>query len=471
MRRTWIVAAAAIIIVLTVGAVGAYFYADREEIAAIDRPDPENFDPALVEEGARLAAVGNCIACHTVPGGEAFAGGLKLPTPFGDIYSTNITPHPEAGIGNWSLPAFERSMREGVDRAGQHLYPAFPYTHFTLTTGRDIEAIYAYLMTRLPVDYTAPEPELPFPLNFRPILAGWKLLYFEEGEFVPDPEVSDRINRGAYLAEGLGHCGGCHTERNWAGARIEEAHWSGGTAEGWTAYAIDETSPAPVPWTAEDLAFYLRHGWHPAHGVSRGPMAEVTGNLGRLPDEDIAAIAAYTASIMGEPSAEEAEAGKALLAAVQDGRGRGQAADTQTQPKTEDVADDRGAALFATACASCHEAGRPQPYGGLDFRLSTAVHADNPQNIVNVTLFGLPPADGAASAIMPAYRGVLNDADVVALLDHMRTKYTNLPPWEGLHNMVSATRSGEHEVTIRPADMIERGPGNLGAEEQPWRQD
>lgn len=464
MRRTWTAIGLAFGAVLVIAVAAAFVFASEPALDPVDRPPPNGFDEAQIARGASLAAVGNCIACHTIPGGEAFAGGLAVPTPFGEIHSTNITPDPETGIGAWSLAAFQRSMREGVRRDGAHLYPAFPYTHYTLTTDEDIEALYAYLMTREPVSYTAPDPDLPFPLNVRPVLAGWKLLYFDEGVFQPDPDMSDAMNRGAYLAEGLGHCGGCHTPRNWAGARIEDAHWSGGEAEGWTAYPIDSTSPAPVPWTVEALTFYLRNGWHEAHGVSRGPMAEVTGNLGRLPDEDIAAIAAYTAWVMGTPTEEEAEAGQQLLTAVQEGRGRGQSADTQTSATLEPGAD-RGAAIFATACASCHEAGRPQPYGGLDFRLSTAVHAGDPQNIVNVTLFGLPPADGAASAIMPAYRGVLSDADMVALLDYMRAAYTDLPPWEDLDALVSATRSGEHEVAIRPADMIERAPGNLGAEE------
>lgn len=453
------------VVVVLVVLTSVLIWASRPEIEAVARPDPTGFDTALVEKGASLAALGNCIACHTVPGGEAFAGGLAVPTPFGDIYSTNITPDPETGIGAWDINAFARSLREGVARDGRHLYPAFPYTHYTLTTDEDIRALYAYLMTRQSVEYVAPQPELPFPINFRPVLAGWKLLYLNEGEFVADPAASEPMNRGAYLAQGLGHCGGCHTPRNWAGARIAEAEWSGGVAEGWTAYPIDESSPAPVPWTADALAFYLRHGWHPAHGVSRGPMAEVTGNLGRLSDEDIAAIATYTAAMMGKRTEEQTAAGEELLATVETGRGRGQSADTQIQPMRSE--GGHGAAIFASTCASCHESGRPQPFGGLDFRLSTAVHADNPQNIVNVTLFGLPPADGAASAIMPPYRGILSDADMVALLDYMRAAYTDLPPWDGVEEMVSKTRSGEHEVSIRPTDMIERAPGNLGAEEDP----
>jgi mono/diheme cytochrome c family protein len=450
-------------------ALAVFAWASRSAIDPVARPDPEGIDPARVEQGARLAAVGNCIACHTVPGGQAFAGGLAVPTPFGTIHSTNITPDEATGIGNWSFEAFHRAMREGVDREGRHLYPAFPYDHYTLVSKQDNRALYAYLMTRQPVAAEAPENDLPFPLNIRLAVAAWKLFYLDEGEFAPDPARDEVWNRGAYLAEGLGHCGACHTPRNWLGARDRDREWAGGMAEGWTAYAINSESPAPVPWDEDALSIYLRNGWHPAHGVSRGPMAEVTGNLGRLPDEDIRALAVYTADRMGEPPPERVAAGESLLEEIAEGRGRGVSGDTQTLPAA--ASEDRGAAIYATACASCHEAGRPQPYGGLDFRLSTAVHADNPQNIVNVTLFGLPPADGMASAVMPAYRGVLSDEDMVALLDYMRVTFTDLAPWEDVEEMVRDTRSGEHHVTVRPTDMIERAPGNLGAEEQAWRQD
>jgi mono/diheme cytochrome c family protein len=457
---------AAVIVV----AGAAYALTWRSEMAAVARPAPETIDPSVVEKGARLAAVGNCIACHTVHGGEAFAGGLGVPTPFGTIYSTNITPDEATGIGNWSLEAFARALREGVDREGHHLYPAFPYDHYTLASDDDTEALYAYLMTRQPVEAVAPDNDLVFPLGFRPMIAGWKMLFFEEGRYTAASDQSEEWNRGAYLAEGLAHCGACHTPRNALGARITDEHWGGGSSEGWTAYPINQASPAPIPWDAEGIAFYLRRGWHPEHGVSRGPMAEVTGNLGRLPDEDIAALGVYTASVMGAPDAERQANADRLREAIATGRGSGQAADTMTQPDVAGADEDRGAAIFASACATCHESGRPQPYGGLDFRLSTAVHADNPQNIVNVTLFGLPPADGEASAVMPAYRGVLSDADMVALLNYMRARHTDLPAWDGLAEMVGATRSGEHHVAIRPADGIERAPGNLGAEEQSWRQ-
>jgi mono/diheme cytochrome c family protein len=399
-----------------------------------------------------------------VPGNKAFAGGLGIPTPFGTIYSTNITPDPETGIGRWSEAAFQRAMREGVDREGNHLYPAFPYDHFTIVTEEDNSALYAYLMTREPVSATAPANDLPFPLNIRLLLAGWKLLYFEEGVFQPRDGESAEWNRGAYLAEGLGHCGACHTPRNALGAEDRDRHFSGGEAEGWQAYAIDENSPAPIPWDHEGLAFYLRHGWHEMHGVSRGPMAEVTGNLGALPDEDVDAIALYVASLMGEPSAERREQADALVEQLGKNPATAIAADSQSVQQVA-AGEASGEAIYLAACATCHESGRPLPFGGLHFALSTAVQAPDPQNIINVTLFGLPPADGEPSAVMPAFVSVLSDEEMAALLAYMRERFSDRPAWTGLVEQVRATRTGEYRVSIRPSDGIERAPMNVGAEE------
>ncbi|MBC8130137.1 MAG: cytochrome c, partial [Rhizobiaceae bacterium] len=207
MRLATFFSATAVLAVIGVGAFVAYAY--EPELEALERVDPASFDAALVAEGRQLAAVGNCIACHTLPGGRSFAGGLPLPTPFGIIHSTNITPDPVTGIGAWSQAAFTRSMREGVDREGRHLYPAFPYDHYTRVSDADNRALYAYLMTRRPVVTDEPANGLPFPLNVRMTVAGWKALFFEPGAFQPDPSRSAVLNRGAYLVEGLGHCGGC----------------------------------------------------------------------------------------------------------------------------------------------------------------------------------------------------------------------------------------------------------------------
>ncbi|WP_207462848.1 cytochrome c [Azospirillum sp. SYSU D00513] len=453
----------ALLVLLLLGA-GFHLFAWRSEIAPVTPAEATSFDVGTVRKGASLAAIGNCSSCHTTPGGESFAGGLPIRTPFGTIYSTNITPDEETGIGRWSEAAFIRAMREGVDRQGRHLYPAFPYDHFTLVTDEDNRAIYAYLMTRRPVRARPPENELPFPLNVRTILAGWKLLFFEEGVFQPDPSRGDAWNRGAYLAEGLGHCGACHTPRNQLGARRTDRHWAGGQSQGWTAYPINAESPAPVPWDQSALTFYLRHGWHEAHGVSRGPMAEVTNNLGTVPHEEVATIAAYTAEVMGTPSPQRQDRAKELLAASPTGRGVGPSGDTQAVPSGAEGDGAPGGRIYASACASCHDSGRPLPFGGLPFSLSTAVNAANPQNIINVTLFGLPPANGQASAVMPAYGGVLSDEQMVALLDHLRARYTDKPAWEGLMELVRNTRSGAHYVTVMPADALEQSPGPLGVE-------
>lgn len=205
MRIRKILAIAITLLVIAAAAFAAIAW--RSEIEPVKTA--QDFDPALVKRGAELAAVGNCIACHTVPGAQAFAGGLALPTPFGTIYSTNITPDAETGIGAWSEAAFARAMREGVDRRGHHLYPAFPYDHFTRVTDEDNRALYAFLMTRAPVKATPPPNELAFPLGFRPVLALWKLLFLDKGPLELDPQQSEEWNRGAYLAEGLGHCGAC----------------------------------------------------------------------------------------------------------------------------------------------------------------------------------------------------------------------------------------------------------------------
>jgi mono/diheme cytochrome c family protein len=222
-----------------------------------------------------------------------------LKTPFGTVYGTNITPDPETGIGSWSEEAFARAMGEGVDREGHHLYPGFPYDHFTRVTADDNRALYAYLMTREPVRAEAPVNDLPWPLQFRPLLAGWKLLFLDKGEFQPDPARSPKWNRGAYLAEGVAHCGACHTPRNALGARETSAKFTGGESEGWHAPALNEASTAPVPWDQQSLYAYLRTGVSENHALAAGPMAPVIRNLHSVPDDDIRALVTYIADGMG----------------------------------------------------------------------------------------------------------------------------------------------------------------------------
>src|SRR6201996_3918242 len=176
--------------VLVAAVAAGFAVAWRPAIAAIEPPQRQSFDPGLVKRGRELATIGNCSDCHTVRGGASFAGGLPVPTPFGTIYSSNITPDPESGIGRWSEEAFQRAMRSGVNRDGQHLYPTFPYDHFTNVSDDDDRALYAFLMTRQPVHAAVPQNQLSFPFDHRVVIAGWKLLFLRAGAYKPDTTKS-----------------------------------------------------------------------------------------------------------------------------------------------------------------------------------------------------------------------------------------------------------------------------------------
>jgi mono/diheme cytochrome c family protein len=447
LRKTLLVLIIAVVIVGGAAAALAW----RPAIEPVRRPAAQSFDPALVKRGGELAAIGNCATCHTLPRGQPFAGGVAVPTPFGTIYSTNITPDEATGIGAWSEDAFRRALHEGVDRSGRHLYPAFPYDHFTLVDDRDVSALYAFLMTRAPVAATAPENDLRFPFNLRPLLAGWKLLFLRTGRFQPDANQSAEWNRGAYLVNGLAHCGACHSPRNALGAEEKRRNFAGGEAEGWTAYALDATSPAPRPWDAAALAFYLQNGWHRDHGVARGPMSEVTENLSTVPATDVRAIATYMASIAGGPSDER----------------RRKADSAREQTKRAADAHASGAAIYAAACASCHDGSRPPPYGGIDLALSTGPSGPNLRNVINVILWGLPALDEQRRPIMPGFAGTLNDRQLADLLAYIRARFSDKPPAPDVEKHIREARAGEPRVTIHPAPTPEpaRGPAQKEARE------
>ena len=402
-------------------------------------PQPRSsFDPALIAKGAQLAAIGDCNACHTAPNGKTYAGGRALQTPFGTIYGTNITPDPYTGIGNWSEEAFVRAMQRGIDRAGRHLYPAFPYEHFTQVAGDDLRALYAYVMTREPVRAETPANRLPFPFNIRPLLAGWKLLYLDHAAFRPDSEQTTEWNRGAYLVQGLAHCGACHTPRTTLGAENQRNRFDGGEIEGWHAPALNASSPAPAPWSAERLYNYLRTGSDPAHGTTSGPMVPVVHNLSGAPEEDVRAIATYVASFTLQVPAERQKKGEALVAHTQ--------ADAMTAPAARQPANgvqDRGASTYAGACAVCHEVPRDPTYSGaaLDLRLSSAVSAPTPRNFLNFVLLGVAPGAGERGRWMPGFAGVFTDEQLVTLANYVRQTYGGGgQPWQHVGDEVSKAR-------------------------------
>jgi mono/diheme cytochrome c family protein len=453
--------------------VAAYFaFAWQPGIEPITSPDRASFDPALVRRGEKVAALGNCSVCHTAPGGKIFAGGRALTTPFGTIYSTNITPDVETGIGGWSEAAFRRSMREGVDRAGRHLYPVFPYDHFTLVTDEDDQALYAYLMTREPARASTPANQLPFPYNMRVLLAGWKLSFLQRGPYRPDHGQSDAWNRGAYLVEGLAHCGACHTPRNALGAEKTDERFAGGESEGWTGYALNNQSPAPVPWDVDSIYDYLRTGWQADHGVPRGPMAAVADDLGGADDADLRAIATYIASMLGEPTPQRRQGGEAALAQARGAEATsitGSIGTTREGTTVIDNDNELGAAVYRSACAGCHESGRPLPFGGLHLVLSTAIQGPNPRNIINVVLAGLPAASGGEpSPIMPGFAGALTDEQLASLLGYLRARFSDKPQWTDIAKEVRDARTGARPVISYPSHGIAAAAADLSQRTNPW---
>jgi mono/diheme cytochrome c family protein len=435
------------LIVLVVAAIAFVATTWRTEIAPIEPPARAAFDTALITRGAQLAAIGDCVACHTAPEGRPYAGGFPLRTQFGTIYGTNVTPDPDTGIGRWSYAAFARALREGVDRKGRHLYPAFPYDHFTLLGDDDIQALYAFMMTREPVRAEPPENELTFPLNIRPLVAGWKLLYLDRSAFRADRAQSEEWNRGAYLTHGLAHCGACHTPRNVLGAEKRKLFLAGGEAEGWHAPPLDAGSRAPVPWTADSLFRYLRHGTDEQHEVAAGPMTPVVHNLRNVPESEVRAISTYIASVMGAPDAERQKRAEAVLAIARaaNSAGGNDVPEPPKQPRAAgDTAVQSGAALYAGSCAICHGVAERAPgaasANALHLSLSSSVSLRTPGNLIRIVLQGMAPPDGEPGSFMPGFSGAFTDAQVAAIATYLRATYTDRPAWKDVERDVRKQR-------------------------------
>jgi len=394
------------------------------------------FDPLVVAKGTWLAAIGNCNSCHTANDGATFAGGRPLSTPFGTIYATNITPDPETGIGRWSATDFLRAMHQGVDSEGRNLYPAFPYDHFTHVADDDVNAIYAFLMTRDPASAQTPANRILVP---RAAIGVWKALYFKPGPLTPDAAHDERWNRGRYLVDGLGHCGGCHTPRNALGAEKEQESLAGNTIEGWRAPALNESSPAPALWTVEQITTYLRTGFDAAHGTAAGSMAPVAHNLADVPAPEVDAIAVYIASRMGGGAGDRATAsGK-----VRDAR---DASGAERSEHGEETAIDPGQgndgdAIYRSACAGCHDGGRR----GIALDQSTSTTDSSPTNLIRITLDGIHPREGEKGGVMPAFRGALDDAQLASLVAFVRASMGHAAPWPDVAGEVARAKHGNED--------------------------
>jgi nicotinate dehydrogenase subunit B len=425
VARRGVIATAAALCAAVIG-IGAAVLPWRS-IAPIARPDTSVYSVATIARGQQLAALGDCAVCHTTANGILNAGGRSLETPFGTIYSTNITPDVETGIGAWSYPAFERAMREGIHRDGRQLYPAFPYTHFARTSDADLQALYAYLMVQTPVRAEAKPNALAFPFNWRPLLAGWNALFHKPATFQADPAKSETWNRGAYLVESLGHCSACHSPRNALGAEKANAYLAGGFAEGWEAPPLTSLSQAPIPWNEDELFAYLRSGESRFHGVAAGPMAPVVKELGALPDQDIRAMAVYLASFNEIAVDQHAVAAKLEAA-------------TGTRAS---AASSVGARLYQGACAVCHEVGGAPLFGSRpSLALNSNLHSAHPDNLVQVILHGIAAPASSDLGYMPAFKDSLTDSQVAELASYLRRQFApDKPAWIGIDAAVGRIRN------------------------------
>jgi nicotinate dehydrogenase subunit B len=396
-------------------------------IAPISRSDASIYSAATIARGKALAALGACAECHTNADGIANAGGRPIETPFGVIYSTNITPDVETGIGAWSYPAFERAMREGISRDGKHLYPAFPYTHFAKSDEADLQSLYAYLIAQPSVRAETAPNALRFPFNLRPLLAGWNALFHDANAFQPDLKKSDVWNRGAYLVEGLGHCSACHSPRNALGAEKLDAYLAGGFAENWEAPALTSLSQAPIPWSEHEIYSYLRTGESRLHGVAAGPMAPIVRGLAALPDDDIRAMAVYLASFNATSPNKPAQ--EALAAKLESA--------TRTT-----FAPSAGARLYQGACAVCHEVGGLPLFGSRpSLALNSNLHSTLPDNLIQLILNGIDKPAFSDLGYMPAFRDSFSDAQISELVTFLRTQFApDKPAWTDVSRAVSRVR-------------------------------
>lgn len=416
-------------IAVTFGVLAGGFFAFswQPEIAPVSSAKPGSFSAAQIQRGKMLADLGDCSVCHTRAGGERNSGGLAMEIPFGTIYSTNITPDVETGIGNWSYPAFERAMRQGIDRQGRHLYPAFPYTSFTRTSDEDLKALYAFLMSQPAVKATGEKTSLSFPFNIRQGIALWNLIALQTGPMITKQDNNAEWNRGAYLVEGLGHCSACHSPRNLLFVeKSGKDHLTGGEAEGWAAPSLVANSSSPLAWTEQDLMDFIRRGFSANHGVAGGPMGPVIKDgLSQLSAEDQQAIATYLLSLQhGKVSTQSASA-------------IDQRVEQQLEPLTSE-----GAKLFSGACMACHSQQKgPQMVGVRpSLALNTLLYLDTPDSAIRTVLDGIQHPAMSELGSMPAFRYNLSDRQITALLNYLRQDVAGQPAWADVEKKVAELR-------------------------------
>jgi mono/diheme cytochrome c family protein len=365
----------------------------------------------VINKGEYLARAGDCVACHTLPGGKDFAGGRAMPTPFGDLYVPNITPDDETGIGKWTADDFYRMMHTGVSPSGALLYPAMPFASYTKVTRADSDAIFAYLQSVTPVHQQNHPHELRFPFNKRDLLIGWRALYFKEGEYAPDPKQSAQWNRGAYIVEGLGHCAMCHTAINALGGSSEADAFQGGMIpnQNWYAPSLTSNHEAGLGnWSIREIADLMQAGICERATVY-GPMAEVVYNsLQYLSDEDVEAMAVYLKALPPADSSPPVPSSARLV-----------------QPAVMET----GRHVYERYCAMCHgDEGKGHPPSFPPLAGNQSITMSSPVNSIRMVLNGGYAAGTKRNPRpygMPPFAQVLDDDEIAAVVTYVRVAWNN----------------------------------------------
>ncbi|GAA4336578.1 cytochrome c [Pigmentiphaga soli] len=406
--RTALFAVLALLVIVAAGVVYVLYPAALprgEHAAAVDATTQ------IITKGEYLARAGDCVACHTAPGGKTFAGGRAMPTPFGALYTPNITPDDETGIGRWTAEEFYRMMHTGVSRDGTLLYPAMPFASYTKVTREDSDAIYAYLMSVPPVNLKNRPHELKFPYNNRELLLGWRALYFRQGEYQPDPQQSKQWNRGGYLVQGLGHCSMCHTAINALGGSSTSREFEGGMIpnQNWYAPSLTSNHEAGLGnWTIREIADLLQIGVS-HRGTVYGPMAEVVYNsLQYMSDDDIEAMAVYLKALPQRDS-EPPPTSQARL----------------VDPGTLEL----GRRIYGKQCAVCHdEEGKGHPPAYPPLAGNQSITMASPVNSIRMVLNGgYPPGTqkNPRPHGMPPFGHILDDREAAAVVTYIRVAWDN----------------------------------------------
>ncbi len=365
---------------------------------------PDQADEII--RGHYQALLTDCAACHTKAGAKPLSGGAPLHTPFGDLIPPNITPDRETGIGKWTKEEFRSALKQGVGHDGKRLYPAMPYPAYTKMSDQDVDDLWSYIQTVEPVSNAVEANQLPFPFNIRLSMLGWNMLNFTPGEFKPDPAKSPEWNRGAYIVEGAGHCGTCHTPKNLTGADKDGVTLQGASLQGWYAPNITGNTHIGVgSWSDEEIVQYLKTGQN-SHSIASGPMREaVQESTSMLSDADLKAIAVYIKSVDGGPS----DKPKAVAA--------------------DDPHMKAGGMIYHDTCSACHGLegkGAKQLFPALAG--SPLVQQPSAETLTHLVLYGSQGATTAAAPTtpsMPALGWRLNDQQVADVLTYIRNSWGN----------------------------------------------